>query len=276
MPLVYGAAASHAPGLTAWSNAVGPDVLRSVHASFEVVAERLEAAEPDCVFLLTSEHWNNFFLHHISAFCLGRGATFEGPVEPWLKVEKRVFAGAPDFAKATLDFCYANGFELGFSDELVFDHGSVLPLRFLTKDAARPVVPLFFNTLAAPRPSAARCVQLGRILRAFFDQRPERIAVIATGGMSHDPGEINHGVIDTVFDQTFLDRLTSADLPGLESYSDADLLAAGAGTLELLAWTCLAGMMHDHGARRLLYDTIPQWATGFGVVDYGLDARAVG
>lgn len=269
MPIVYASAGSHAPGITAWTEAAPKEQLDRFLEGYKSVQQELEAANPDTIVLLTSEHWANFFLDHIGAFCVGRGEEFEGPIEPWLKVEKSNITGNPELAAALLEHCYANDFELNYSDELKLDHGSMVPLSFVLPKSDRKVVPILFNALAAPRPSARRCLSLGQTLRPFLEARPERIAVVATGGLSHDPGEVNHGHIDTAFDQTFLDRMTGGDLEGLASYSDDDLLKAGAGTLELLAWICLAGLMGEERRPRLVsYEAVKQWATGVGVISY--------
>ena len=289
MPIVHACAASHAPGITAWTEAAAADQASAVKGGFAALARGIADARPDTILVLTSEHWSNFFLDHASAFCIGRGDGFEGPVEPWLRIEKRTLPGNPALATRLLEHCYANGFELSHSQELRFDHGTMLPLSLLMPQpctdkpftdkpaAGQPaagappcsVVPLFFNTLCPPRPSPRRCLELGRVLRPALDAAPERIAIVATGGLSHDPGEINHGVIDTEFDARFLARISSADIEALASYSDAELLAAGAGTLELLAWLCLAGIMGTARARVVAYEPVKPWATGIGFIDYG-------
>lgn len=267
MPIVYACAASHAPGIRAWTEACPPDQRERLFAGFEEIKSGLAAAKPDVVILLTSEHWANFFEHH-GAFCIGRGESFEGPIEPWLKVEKSKYRGDPAMAESILNHCYAHGFEPGFSHEMKLDHGSIVPLSFLQKDAGWTLVPLMFNTLAPPRATPARCLALGQTLRGVLDAAPERIAIIATGGLSHDPGELKHGYIDTAFDASFLERLTHAKLDELAAYSDADLAAAGAGTLELLAWICLAGLMGERPARVIAYEAVAPWATGIGLVSY--------
>lgn len=268
MPIVYAAAASHAPGIRAWADKAPADQLDRLSKAFETVQRGLEAANPDVVLLLTSEHWANFFLDHIGAFCIGRGDSFEGPLEPWLKVEKARMHGDPALAQRILEHCYANGFEPSYSHEMKLDHGSMVPLSFITPKMDRRLVPLMFNTLATPRPSAARCLALGRVLKPMLEAAPERIAVIATGGLSHDPGEINHGRIDRDFDNGFIARMTSGAVDELGRYSDADMLAAGAGTLELLAWVCLAGIMGTSTPRLVAYEAVEPWATGMGVVAY--------
>jgi hypothetical protein len=46
-----------------------------------------------------------------------------------------------------------------------------------------------FNTLAAPQPNANRCLAFGRVIGRVAAQSQKRIGLIATGGLSHDPGE---------------------------------------------------------------------------------------
>ena len=122
--------------------------------------------------------------------------------------------------------------------------------------------------LSSPRATPARCVALGEALRPALENSPRRIALVATGGMSHDPGELRHGWIDTDFDHTFIDRMSRADLPALASYRDEDLVNAGAGTTELLAWLCLAGVMGATKPRLVAYEPVAPWATGIGIMSY--------
>jgi hypothetical protein len=265
--IVYACAGSHAPGIRAWTERAPQSQVEHLFGGYASVREELGAARPDVVLLLTSEHWVNFF-EHVGAFCVGRGESFEGPVEPWLRVDAATVKGDPAFAARLLEHCYANGFEPSFTHEMKFDHGSMVPLSFLTPDMAVRVVPIMFNALATPRPTAARCLALGRALRPFLDAAPERVAVVATGGLSHDPGERNHGIIDTAFDARFIADMTAAEPERLAGYSDADLLKAGAGTLELLAWICLAGIMGRQKARLVAYEAVEPWATGMGIVAY--------
>jgi|SRR5690348_2194278 len=268
MSIVYACAVSHAPGIRAWTESAPKEQVDVLFGAYDEARRELEAAAPDTIVLLTSEHWANFFLDHIGAFCIGRGETFDGPIEPWLRVETAQVKGDPQLAECILDHCYANGFEPSYAHEMKLDHGSMVPLSFLLPNMDRRIVPIMFNTLAKPRPSAARCLALGQTLRPVLEAAEQRIAVVATGGLSHDPGEINHGVIDSEFDARFLDDMAGAKLERLAGYSDSDLLNAGAGTLELLAWICLAGVMGERRARVIAYQAVKPWATGMGVLAY--------
>jgi 2,3-dihydroxyphenylpropionate 1,2-dioxygenase len=132
------------------------------------------------------------------------------------------------------------------------------------------VIPVFFNTLAAPQPSARRCYGLGRSIGDFAARSPRRVALIATGGMSHDPGERGHGRIDSTFDSLFLAQMASGDVAALTSYRNTDFAAAGAGSYELLAWIALRGAIGGVPGRALAYEAVVPWATGIGLMAFDI------
>src|SRR5262245_29127752 len=218
--------------------------------------------------MLTSEHWANFFLDHIGAFCIGRADSYRGPIEPWLKIEKTEIKGDPELAVALLEESYDSGFEPSFAHELEFDHGTMVPLHFLNPRMDRPVVPVMFNTLASPQPTARRCLDLGRVIGRVAARSPKRIGLIATGGLSHDPGERNHGLINSAFDHEFLAAMAEGNNERLGGYSRADFAAAGAGAFELLSWVALAGALDGRKGEVVAYEAVKPWATGVGMVTF--------
>lgn len=268
MPIAYSCAISHAPGIVAWVDKAPASQKDALYAGLHRLRAELVAAKVEEIVLFTSEHWANFFLDHISPFCVGRAPTFTGPIEPWLKMDKVEIGGDPDLAAAIIDRCYESDIEPGFTDELAFDHGTMIPLHFLTPEMDLPVVPIVFNTLAAPQPSARRCMQLGCVVGDVVRRSDKRIALVATGGMSHDPGEQRHGFIDEAFDRRFLAEMAEADLGTLSRYTTKDLMAAGAGAVELLSWIALAGALQDYAGEVVAYEAVEPWATGIGLMSF--------
>ena len=171
-------------------------------------------------------------------------------------------------ATEIVESAYAAGFEPSFAYELQLDHGTMIPLHFLTPDMQLPAVPIMFNTLAAPQPSARRCFEFGRVVGEVVRRSPKRIALIATGGMSHDPGERRHGFIDSQFDRTFLTQMANGDGAALAEYSSSRLGAAGAGAFELLAWIALCGATGGRAGNVLAYEAVVPWATGMGIMEF--------
>ena len=72
MPITFACAASHVPGMTAWAEAAPVDQKKRVYAGFEKLRKELDASGTETLIVLTSEHWANFFLDHIGAFCIGK------------------------------------------------------------------------------------------------------------------------------------------------------------------------------------------------------------
>lgn len=267
MPIVFAAAMSHAPGITAWPEAAPAEQRERLDAAFGLLGERLRAAKADALVVLTSEHWANFFLDHVGAFCVGRAGVYHGPVEPFLRIERRELAGDAELGGQIVEAAYENGFEPSYSYELQFDHGTMVPLYKLGV-ADTPIVPVYFNTLVAPQPSAARSLGFGRVIGDVLARSDARIGVLATGGMSHDPGELRHGIIDTDFDRLFIERMERGDLEGLQTYSRQDFAAAGAGAFELLAWVALQGALNGARGHTLAYEAVVPWATGIGLMEF--------
>ena len=272
MPISYACATSHAPGITAWADAAPAPQKERVYGAFERLRGELDASGADTLIVLTSEHWANFFLDHIGAFCVGRADSYTGPIEPWLGIAKAEIKGDPDLAAEILETSYDNGVEPSFAYELEFDHGTMLPLHFLNARMKRPVVPIFFNTLAVPQPTAARSLAFGRLIGQVAARSTKRIGLIATGGLSHDPGERNHGVIDSDFDHTFMSAMAAGNCDALGRYKRSELAAAGAGAFELLSWIALAGALGGRKGEVVAYEAIKPWATGVGMMSFGVAA----
>ena len=148
----------HAPGIVAWAEAAPVAQKERLYAAFMELRRRVDMARLDVLVLFTAEHWANFFLDHMSAFCIGTATSYSGPIEPWLKIGASKIRGDVLLAQTLLDACYANDLEPSFAHEMRFDHGTMIPLHFLTPDMQLPVVPIVINTLAAPFPSIPRWV----------------------------------------------------------------------------------------------------------------------
>jgi aromatic ring-opening dioxygenase catalytic subunit (LigB family) len=269
MSIVFACAASHAPGMTAWPEAAPKEQADRFLGSYRKLGAMLAATKPDALVAITVEHWANFFLNHMPTFCIGRADHYESPVEEWLKIPKARVLGDPQLGAELIDACLAGGFDPTFSDELLFDHATMLPLHFLNPNMAVAVVPVIINTLTDPMPSAKRCLAFGELLGKTLEQSAKRIAVIATGGLSHWPGEAKHGKINIPFDQKFLDTLIAGDRARLAEYSHDEInVEAGSGGHEIRTWITLAGAVADWRAELLAYEPIVSWATGCGLVAF--------
>jgi 3-O-methylgallate 3,4-dioxygenase len=125
-------------------------------------------------------------------------------------------------------------------------HAFTFPRYRLGLPATTPIVPVFVNTYYPPNvPSAARCHALGRAIRRAADSwhGTERVAVIASGGLSHF-------VVDEDLDRRVLAAITGRDAWELRSLSRAQLRS---GTSEILNWICAAGALEGLSATVIDY-----------------------
>jgi aromatic ring-opening dioxygenase catalytic subunit (LigB family) len=269
MPIVFACATSHAPGMTAWPEAAPNDQAEKILGSYRKLGEMLAASKPDTLVAITVEHWANFFLNHMPPFCIGRAGHYEGPIEEWLRIPKARVPGDAKLSAELLRACLDNGFDPTFSDELLFDHATMLPLHFLNPNMAVPVVPVIINTLTPPMPTPRRCFAFGQFLGRELEGSEKRVAVIATGGLSHWPGEAKHGKINIPFDRKFLNTLVSGDRAKLTAYSHEEInLEAGSGGHEIRTWMALAGALPGWTAELLAYEPVVPWATGCALVAF--------
>ncbi|MGE5854160.1 MAG: hypothetical protein ACM35E_13575 [Deltaproteobacteria bacterium] len=269
MPIVFACAASHAPGMTAWTEAAPKEQADNFLENYHKLGLRLAESKPDVIVALTVEHWANFFLNNMPAFCIGRAEHYDGPIEEWLRIPKARVPGDAELANEIIDACLHGGFDPTFSDELLFDHATFLPLHFLNANFAIPVVPVILNALTPPMPTAKRCFAFGQFLGRSLDQHSKRIAIIATGGLSHWPGEAKHGKINIPFDKAFLQNLTAGDHARLTRYTHEEISReAGSGGHEIRTWIALAGAVEGWKAELIAYEPVVPWATGCGLVTF--------
>jgi predicted class III extradiol MEMO1 family dioxygenase len=118
-------------------------------------------------------------------------------------------------------------------------------------------------------PPVKRCFALGELLGKALAKNDKRIAVIATGGLSHWPGEAKHGKINIDFDKRFLDHLINGDAGRLTDYSHEEINAeAGSGGHEIRTWIALAGAVRGWKTEVIAYEPIVPWATGCALVTF--------
>ena len=72
-------------------------------------------------------------------------------------------------------------------------------------------MPLQVGVLQFPIPSARRCCKLGQALRRAIESYPEdlKVAIVATGGLSHQVHGERAGFNNTAWDEEFLDLIES-------------------------------------------------------------------
>jgi aromatic ring-opening dioxygenase catalytic subunit (LigB family) len=249
MSLVFAAACSHAPGITGRAHLADPALRDPFHRAFYQLGESLRASKPDALILLGAEHFANFFMNNMPAFAIGMADQYHGPIEDsaWLGIAKTTIPGNAALSQRLITEVMQT-VDVAYAEEWQFDHGLMVPAHFLTPQFDLPIIPVNINCQGPPLAPLHRAWALGEALRRAADKQPERIALIATGGISHWPATPDSGKINEAWDRDFLAKWSANDQAALLAYRDADIYReAGQGGFEIRTFIALAAAARGSG-----------------------------
>jgi aromatic ring-opening dioxygenase catalytic subunit (LigB family) len=264
MSLVFAGVCSHAPGITGRAGRADPGVRDAFYAKLDEMRQRLEAARPDAIIVVAAEHFANFFMNNMPAYCVGMGDHYEGPIEDekWLAIARHRVPGNAALSRRLVQQLL-HTIDVAYAEEWKFDHGIMVPLHFLTPRYDLPVIPVNVNCQGPPLTPLPRAYEFGRALRKACDAQPERIALVGTGGISHWPATPDSGVINEKWDRQFLERFLANRREELISYTDEETLRdAGQGGFEIRTFLTVAGATEGATGELLFYAPIPIFAVG--------------
>lgn len=293
MPLGLGLATSHAPSMfrppEKWPEiyafltkgvpqppeaaAETPEVLNSYYqrlqAGFDTLREQLDAYKPDALIIIGDDQNEVFSSALNPAFALftgpaASGTTNIGFIGERLEDNHITLTCHPELAKYLLDQLFEHGFDPASMDKVEavsrpaagLGHAFIRPANVLKVHEKKiPTIPLFLNAYHRPMPTAARCFELGQVLREILSTRDERVAFLASGGLSHDPQGPRAGWVDEPLDRWVLDTMASGRPEALKNLFtfDSDTLRGGTG--EIRAWIAVAGAFP--GTKATIVEYVP-------------------
>jgi len=270
-------ALAHAPGATGWLDKAPQHEQDALLAGYARMGEALHAAKPDVIVGVANDHLLNFPMESVPDWCVGTAARWKGPAEwfrDWVNVPPYEVDGHRDLARHLVRDAGKRGFNLAFSDKLEFDDNWSVPLKFLTPAYDVPLVPIHMNCVVPPLPEPERCRAFGEALAASIRAWPGniRVAVMATGGLSHDPGGQKYFDVDEKFDRWFLELLGSGDPARVvrEATIERMIGAGDGGTVELLAWLVAMGAAGRRAAKTDFYVPSVALRCGMGGVNWNV------
>jgi aromatic ring-opening dioxygenase catalytic subunit (LigB family) len=269
-------AASHGPMIVRSWEKLAPAEKENLTSAFSELGKRMRAARPDVLIVISPDHWVNFFIDNLPAICVGVGEVHEGPPEPWLKAfPHRSLAGHPLLAEHIVRTAIEHDFEPSVSYRLALDHGFCIPLWKTGVDPLPPIVPVVFNDLEPPYPSVRRCFDWGTMLAGAVASYPGnlRVAILATGGLSHSIGEPTMGRIDEAFDRDCIRHFERGDPRALIDFLNERLPGAGNGASEIRNWVAAHGAARGRGFELIRYDPIPGVYVGCGFASWNINQR---
>jgi 2,3-dihydroxyphenylpropionate 1,2-dioxygenase len=258
--IVAAAAAVHAPQLLSRPPHEDPVKLDASTDALARFGQVLDDTRPDAILLIGLDHLETFWLEAVPAFTLVLSPT----VTAHYMAKSKTVPVHTDLATRLLHGVIAQDFDLTYSQEAVLGHAFLTPLEYIVGDRDIPIVPLLVNTYLPPIPSPRRAFQLGRAIATALADRPERIAVIASGGMSHFPGTTRYHSPNFGFDDWVLGEVTAGRYDELLDLTAINLDEVGES--ELMTWFTALGVIGQVPGTLLSYQELSHH--GHGVVQF--------
>lgn len=251
--IIGGVAASHTPtiGFAYDQHKQDTDDWGPIFKAFEPVQRWLAEKKPDAIVYIFNDHVTSFFFDHYSSFTLGIGDEYAVADEGGGARNLPPIKGDPELAQHIATSLVTDEFDMSYFQDKPLDHGFFSPMSVLLdrEDGQWPtrIVPLQIGVLQFPIPTAARCYKLGKALRRAIESYPEDIdvAVVSTGGLSHQVHGEGAGFNNPDWDQKFLDAITD-DPTALTQMTHAEYAALGGFEgAEVIMWLVMRGALSD-------------------------------
>ncbi len=251
MATIIGAvAASHTPtiGFAYDRNKQNDPVWAPIFEAFKPVQQWLADKKPDVLFVIYNDHVTSFFFDHYSAFALGVGDSYKVADEGGGARDLPPVKGHTGLSHHIGAALMADEFDMSFFQGKPLDHGCFSPLSMMWPHQPEwpgAIVPLQVGVLQFPIPSAARCYKLGQSLRKAIESYPEdlKVALVATGGLSHQVHGERAGFNNTTWDEQFLDLIEN-DPETLTRMTQADYARLGGMEgAEVIMWLVMRGAL---------------------------------
>jgi len=210
--------------------------------------EWMAETKPDTCIVVYNDHAVAFSLELIPTFALGMAERFPIADEGFGQRPVPEVIGHPELAWHLAESLILDEFDITMVNEMEVDHGLTVPLSvFFGQPDAWPtrIIPLAVNVVQYPPPTGNRCYQLGKAIRRAVESFPgdDRVVIFGTGGLSHQLQAQRAGLINTEWDERFLDLLvedpeTAAKIPHVEY-----LREAGSEGIEMVMWLIMRGAL---------------------------------
>ena len=208
-----------------------------------LLGKDLDETKPDLAIVIGSDHLETFFLSSVPTFAVIAGERSHAHFanRNWdLPVHL-------DFAEGLLAKLVNQGFDMAYSQDALLGHSFAAVYEWVIEGRKIPVVPIFVNTYLPPLPTPQRCAALGKAIAEYIETRPEKVAIIASGGMSHYPGTWKYPQPAYDFDYWAIAQMERGNIEPLMALSSEQLDEVG--NTEMLPWYFLFGASGS-GSRR--------------------------
>ncbi len=250
--IIGGIGASHTPtiGFAKDNKSPADPDWADVFRMFDPVKDWLRDNNPDVLFQIYNDHITSFFFDHYSPFVLGVDDEYRTADEGAGPRNYPPVKGHAALARHIGQSLFTDEFDISFFQKKPIDHGLFSPLSMMTDRGelwSNCVIPFQVGVLQFPIPTAKRCYRLGQALRRAIESYPEdlTVAVVATGGLSHQVHGERCGFNDVDWDNRFLDLLEH-DPEALTGITHAEYARRGGMEgAEIITWLIMRGALSN-------------------------------
>jgi 2,3-dihydroxyphenylpropionate 1,2-dioxygenase len=238
-----------------------PEQLDAAGAGMAELGTVLDQTRPDVIIFFGSDHVETFSVTCVPTFAIIAGsraiAKFAGR-EYNLPVHREM---AEDLLnKLVVD----HSFDVAYSEDAELGHAFAVPFEHVIGKRDIPVIPFFTNVYVPPLPTPKRCAALGKAIAEIVKGRAERVAVIASGGMSHFPGTTKYLSPEFDFDRWLVAQFEAGNSNALLDMTGTQLDEVG--NTEMLTWAMMFGAIGPQPGT--LVDYIPTWHHGLAMMRF--------
>lgn len=272
--IVAGIGTSHVPSIGAVIDNGKQDTpeWKPLFDAYEPVKTWLsDDAKVDVVIVIYNDHACDFSFSKYPTFAVGTASEYEIADEGFGVRPLPSIKGDPALsAHICRHLVYEEEFDITICRDIKVEHGLLVPMDLCFPhqgDWPVKVIPVQVNVLQHPIPTALRCYKLGKALRRAVESYDQdvNVAVMGTGGMSHQLHGERFGHLNTEFDSWFLDNIET-DPEAICDMTHFDLMEqAGAEAVELIMWLTMRGALTPN-AQRIHRNYYAPMTTGMGLI----------
>ena len=235
------------------------------------VREWLKALQPDVCIMVYNDHGADFFFDKYPTFAVGCAESYAVADEGFGVRPLPAIRGDLAFSQHLCRSLVYDEFDITVCQEMAVEHGFLVPMHlcFDPQEDGWPVasVPLAVNVLQHPLPTARRCYRLGQAIRRAVDSYDKdiKVAIIGTGGMSHQLTGPSFGAMNAQEDLEFLQRIED-DPESLTNLTHETMMQKyGVEGIELIMWLVMRGAL-SLDAKRVHRNYYAPMTTGMGLI----------
>lgn len=245
----------HTPYLFTRPPDENPQQLEQAGAAMQELGKVLDETKPDAIIFLGADHVETFSVSCVPTFAIVAGsraiAKFAGH-EFNLPIHR-------DMAEDILNkLVTEKSFDMAYSEDAELGHAFAVPFEYVIGKRDIPIIPFFTNVYVPPLPTPRRCAAFGKAIADIVKGRKERVAIIASGGMSHFPGTTKYLHPEFDFDRWLVSQFEVGNADALLNMTGTQLDEVG--NTEMLSWAALFGAIGPQEGE--LIDYIPTWHHG--------------